>query len=191
MNVHSRDLICSFCNQVFTRPFCLKRHLKNIHDHQQCDVNEEILKEFKTFSDGDSTALQKFIWVQSAVLIHSFYAELYSNFHKGFDLNALVTTLNESRTSDECALILGQLEESNAKLREYPHQNEDEQRSMINHLSDLIDEARYKFTQKRKSEIAEQTSILDQQIAAWGLPSKPIENPFQVVLNKNPGKTRK
>ncbi|GFS73879.1 hypothetical protein TNCV_107951 [Trichonephila clavipes] len=37
---------------------------------------------------------------------------------------------------------------------------------------------------KRKAEIAEQSSNLDQQIAAWGLPLKPLENPFQVVLNK-------
>ncbi|GFX36928.1 nucleic-acid-binding protein from transposon X-element [Trichonephila clavipes] len=115
------------------------------------------------------------------------YAELYSTFHKGFNLKALAATLNESRSSDECALILGQLEDSNLKLREYAHQRE-EQRSLLNHLSDLIDEARFKFAQKRKSEIAEQSSALDQQIAAWGLPSKPIENPFQVVLNK---KTRK
>ncbi|GFV54732.1 nucleic-acid-binding protein from transposon X-element [Trichonephila clavipes] len=116
------------------------------------------------------------------------YAELYSSFHKGFNLNALAATLNESRSSDECALILGQLEDSNLKLREYPHHREDEQRSLLNHLSDLIDEASYKLAQKKKSEIAEQSSALDQQIAAWGLPSKPIENPFQVVLNK---KTRK
>ncbi|GFT44954.1 hypothetical protein TNCV_1795761 [Trichonephila clavipes] len=100
----------------------------------------------------------------------------------------LAATLNESRSSDECALILGQLEDSNLKLREYPHRREEEQRSLLNHLSDLIDEARFKFAQKRKSEIAQQSSALDQQIAAWGLPSKPIENPFQVVLNK---KTRK
>ncbi|GFX36923.1 hypothetical protein TNCV_1174251 [Trichonephila clavipes] len=115
------------------------------------------------------------------------YAELYSTFHKGFNLNALAATLNESRSSDECALILGQLEDSNLKLREYPHHRE-EQRSLLNHLSDLIDEARFKFAQKKKFEIAEQSSALDQQIAAWGLPSKPIENPFQVVLDK---KTRK
>ncbi|GFY32651.1 hypothetical protein TNCV_674061 [Trichonephila clavipes] len=50
MNVHSRDLMCSISNQVFTRPFCLKRHSKIVQDHQQCDINEEILKEFNTFS---------------------------------------------------------------------------------------------------------------------------------------------
>ncbi|GFR04194.1 c2H2-type domain-containing protein [Trichonephila clavata] len=50
MNVHTTDLICSFCDLDFTRSFCLKRHLKNVHAHQQGDLNEGILKEFSTFS---------------------------------------------------------------------------------------------------------------------------------------------
>ncbi|GFR02429.1 MULE domain-containing protein [Trichonephila clavata] len=51
MNVHTRDLICSFCDLVFTRPFCLKRHLKNVHVQQQWDLNGGILKEFNTFCE--------------------------------------------------------------------------------------------------------------------------------------------
>ncbi|GFQ96664.1 MULE domain-containing protein [Trichonephila clavata] len=51
MNVQTTDLICSFCDLDFTRSFCLKRHLKNVHAHQQGDLNEGILKEFSTFSE--------------------------------------------------------------------------------------------------------------------------------------------
>ncbi|GFR21178.1 hypothetical protein TNCT_209551 [Trichonephila clavata] len=64
----------------------------------------------------------------------------------------------------------------------------EEQRSTLNHLSNLIDEARFKFTQTRKVEIADQANSLEQQIEAWSLPRKPLENPFRVVLRK---KTRK
>ncbi|GFR25698.1 MULE domain-containing protein, partial [Trichonephila clavata] len=35
----------------FTRPFCLKRHLKNVHVQQQWDLNGGILKEFNTFCE--------------------------------------------------------------------------------------------------------------------------------------------
>ncbi|GFR15270.1 HTH_48 domain-containing protein [Trichonephila clavata] len=38
--------------------------------------------------------------------------------------------------------------------------------------------------QEHLVEIAEQANILDQQIEAWGLSRKPLENPFQVILNK-------
>ncbi|GFQ87489.1 hypothetical protein TNCT_159881 [Trichonephila clavata] len=116
------------------------------------------------------------------------YAELHANFHRGFNINTLSDALNGCRFSDESALFLGQLEESNAKLREFPYENEDEQRSALQHISDLIDEARSKYTQLRKKEIADLTNTLELQIDSWGLPRKPLENPFQVVLNK---KTRK
>ncbi|GFQ98637.1 hypothetical protein TNCT_410241, partial [Trichonephila clavata] len=76
------------------------------------------------------------------------------------------------------------LEEVNVKLREFPYEKEDEQRFALQHISDLIDEARHKYTQLRKKEIADLTNTLEQQIDSWGLPRKPLENPFQVVLHK-------
>ncbi|GFQ71939.1 nucleic-acid-binding protein from transposon X-element [Trichonephila clavata] len=117
------------------------------------------------------------------------YAELRANFHRGFNINTLADSLNECRFSDETALYLAKLEEVNAKLREFPYEKEDEQRFALQHISDLIDEARHKYTQLRKQEIADLTNTLEQQIDSWGLPRKPLENPFQIVLHKK--KTRK
>ncbi|GFQ98626.1 hypothetical protein TNCT_410211 [Trichonephila clavata] len=112
------------------------------------------------------------------------YAELHANFHRGFNINTLADSLNECHFSDENALFIAKLEEINAKLREFPYVKEDEQRFALQHISDLIDEARYKYTQLRKKEIADLTNTLELQIDSWGLPRKPLENPFQVVLHK-------
>ncbi|GFR21511.1 hypothetical protein TNCT_279701 [Trichonephila clavata] len=112
------------------------------------------------------------------------YAELRPNFHRGFNINTLADSLNECRFSDETALYLAKLEEVNVKLREFPYEKEDEQRFALQHISDLIDEARHKYTQLRKQEIADLTNTLEQQIDSWGLPRKPLENPFQIVLHK-------
>ncbi|GFR02783.1 hypothetical protein TNCT_732931 [Trichonephila clavata] len=112
------------------------------------------------------------------------YAELHANFHRGFNINTLSDALNGCRFSDENALFLGQLEENNAKLREFPYENVAEQRFALQHISDLIDGARYMYTRLRKKKIADLTNTLELQIESWCLSRKPLENPFQVVLNK-------
>ncbi|GFV20632.1 RNA-directed DNA polymerase from mobile element jockey [Trichonephila clavipes] len=59
-----------------------------------------------------------------------------------------------------------------------------EQSAALRNLSDVLDEARFKFSHQRKQKLTEQTKLLQAQIAAYGLPPKPFNSPFQVVLRK-------
>ncbi|GFV54433.1 nucleic-acid-binding protein from transposon X-element [Trichonephila clavipes] len=52
----------------------------------------------------------------------------------------------------------------------------------------VLDEAKFKFTHTRKQELAEQNKLLQAQIDAWGLPPKPVNEPFQVILSKKKGR---
>ncbi|GFT50080.1 nucleic-acid-binding protein from transposon X-element [Trichonephila clavipes] len=92
--------------------------------------------------------------------------------------------LNESRTSDDSSAVIRETEELDSKLREYPFSKQEEQSAALHGLSDVLDEARFKFTHQKKQELAEQNRLLQAQIDAWGLPPKPINFPFQVVLRK-------
>ncbi|GFR22451.1 hypothetical protein TNCT_220611 [Trichonephila clavata] len=99
-------------------------------------------------------------------------------------MNTLVTTLNNSRTSAEVASVIRGLEEMESKLRTLPFELQEDQSSNLRQLGDVLDEAKFKYAHITKMEIAEQQKILQTQIDAWGLPTKPLESPFQVILSK-------
>ncbi|GFW65654.1 nucleic-acid-binding protein from transposon X-element [Trichonephila clavipes] len=80
--------------------------------------------------------------------------------------------------------VIKETEELDSKLREFPFNLVEEQSAALRNLSDVLDEARFKFSHQRKQELAEQSKILQAQIDAWGLPPKPVNSPFQVVLRK-------
>ncbi|GFQ80816.1 nucleic-acid-binding protein from transposon X-element [Trichonephila clavata] len=111
-------------------------------------------------------------------------------FHKIFEttMNSLVTTLNSSRTSEEVASVIRGTEEMETKLREFPFSLQEVQSSNLRQLGDVLDEAKFKFTHTRKLEIAEQQKILQNQIDAWGVLTKPLEAPFQVIISKKKGR---
>ncbi|GFR15525.1 hypothetical protein TNCT_346381, partial [Trichonephila clavata] len=69
-------------------------------------------------------------------------------------------------------------------LREFPFNLQEDQSSNLRQLGDVLDEAKFKYTHTRKLEIAEQNKNLQAQIDAWGLPNKPLEAPFEVILTK-------
>ncbi|GFX42374.1 nucleic-acid-binding protein from transposon X-element [Trichonephila clavipes] len=114
------------------------------------------------------------------------YTAAYLEFHKSWEtrMDNLLAHLNESRTSDASSNIIQECEELDTKLREFPFNRVEEQSAALRNLSDALDEARFKFSHQRKQELAEQSKILQAQIDAWGLPPKPINAPFQVVLRK-------
>ncbi|GFT94196.1 nucleic-acid-binding protein from transposon X-element [Trichonephila clavipes] len=114
------------------------------------------------------------------------YTAAYLEFHKSWEtrMDNLLVHLNESRTSDVSSNIIKECEELDSKLREFPFNRVEEQSAALRNLSDALDEARFKFSHQRKQELAEQSKILQAQIDAWGLPPKPINAPFQVVLRK-------
>ncbi|GFU19924.1 nucleic-acid-binding protein from transposon X-element [Trichonephila clavipes] len=114
------------------------------------------------------------------------YTSAYLEFHKECEikLSTVLDHLSESRTSTDCSAVIREIEELDSKLREYPFSKQEEQSAALRSLSDLLDEARYKFTHQKKQELAEQNQLLQAQIDAWGLPTKPINFPFQVVLRK-------
>ncbi|GFY60462.1 uncharacterized protein TNIN_4071 [Trichonephila inaurata madagascariensis] len=55
----------------------------------------------------------------------------------------------------------------------------EEQAAALRNLSDVLNEARFKFTRQNKQELAEKNKLLQAQIDAWGLSLKPLEAPFQ------------
>ncbi|GFS45816.1 nucleic-acid-binding protein from transposon X-element [Trichonephila inaurata madagascariensis] len=118
------------------------------------------------------------------------YTEAYLDFHKSREnsMNSSVTKLNSCRASEEVTSVIRAVEELDSKLREFPFNLQHEQSTNLRHLSDVLDEARFKFTHIRKQELAEQNKLLQAQIDAWGLPSRPIDAPFQVVLSKKKGR---
>ncbi|GFQ76023.1 hypothetical protein TNCT_460551 [Trichonephila clavata] len=75
-----------------------------------------------------------------------------------------------------------------SKLREFPFNLPEDQASNFRQLGDVPDEAKFKYTHTRKQEIEEQNKLLQAQIDAWGLPTKPLEAPFQVILSKKKGR---
>ncbi|GFY68839.1 hypothetical protein TNIN_436981 [Trichonephila inaurata madagascariensis] len=113
------------------------------------------------------------------------YTAAYLEFHKAWDskMNALVSHLNSSRTSDECSAVITETEELEAKLREFPFNLVEEQSAALRNLGDVFDEARLKFTHQKKQELADQSKLLQEKTDAWGLPSKPVD-PFKVIVNK-------
>ncbi|GFQ94371.1 nucleic-acid-binding protein from transposon X-element [Trichonephila clavata] len=110
----------------------------------------------------------------------------YLDFHKEWDstITALVTQLNSCRKSDTTAVVLTTAEEHDAKLREYPFPLQEEQSAALRSLSDVLDEARFKYTHQRKRELEEGSRELQNKIDAWGVLDKPLESPFKVVLYK-------
>ncbi|GFW85350.1 nucleic-acid-binding protein from transposon X-element [Trichonephila clavipes] len=103
-------------------------------------------------------------------------------------MNSCVITLNNCRTSDEVTPIIRTIEELETQLRNFPYSRPEDQAMNLRELSDVLDEAKFKFTHTRKQEIAEQNKLLQAQIDAWGLPSKPVDEPFQVILSKKKGR---
>ncbi|GFW47282.1 nucleic-acid-binding protein from transposon X-element [Trichonephila clavipes] len=118
------------------------------------------------------------------------YTLAYLDFHKSWEtnMNSCVSNLNNCRTSEEVLAVIRGVEELDTKLREFPFNLQEEQSSNLRHLSDVLYEARFKFTHIRKQEIAEQNKLLQAQIDAWGLPPKPVDTPFQVILSKKKGR---
>ncbi|GFQ91434.1 nucleic-acid-binding protein from transposon X-element [Trichonephila clavata] len=110
----------------------------------------------------------------------------YLDFHKEWDsiINALVTQLNTCRNSEETSVVLTAAEEHDARLREFPFPLQEEQSAALRSLSDVLDEARFKYTHQRKQEIVEYDKQLQNKIDAWGVLSKPLETPFKLVLYK-------
>ncbi|GFR21876.1 nucleic-acid-binding protein from transposon X-element [Trichonephila clavata] len=118
------------------------------------------------------------------------YTIAYIDFHKSWEstMNSLVQNLNVSKTSEEAAVIIRGTEEVENKMREFPFSLPEEQASNMRQLGDVLDEAKFKFTHIRKLEIAEQSKLLQAQVDAWGLPTKPLEAPFQVILSRKKGR---
>ncbi|GFX42636.1 hypothetical protein TNCV_2689361 [Trichonephila clavipes] len=118
------------------------------------------------------------------------YTEAYLDFHKTWEnnMNSCVTNLNNSKASEEVTAVIRAIEELDAKLREFPFNLQEEQSMNLRHLSDVLDEAKFIFTRLRKQELAEQNKLLPAQIDAWGLPSRPIDALFQVILSKKKGR---
>ncbi|GFQ93398.1 hypothetical protein TNCT_642261 [Trichonephila clavata] len=118
------------------------------------------------------------------------YTIAYIDFHKSWEstMNSLVQNLNISKTSEEAAAVIRGTEEVETKMREFLFSLPEEQASNMRQLGDVLDEAKFKFTHVRKLEIAEQSKLLQAQVDAWGLPTKPIEAPFQVILSRKKGR---
>ncbi|GFR23628.1 nucleic-acid-binding protein from transposon X-element [Trichonephila clavata] len=118
------------------------------------------------------------------------YTLAYIDFHKSWEstMNSLVQNLNVSKTSEEAAAVIRGTEEVENKMREFPFSLPEEQASNMRQLGDVLDEAKFKFTHIRKLEIAEQSKLLQAQVDAWGLPTKPLEAPFQVILSRKKGR---
>ncbi|GFU53041.1 hypothetical protein TNCV_3098291 [Trichonephila clavipes] len=109
------------------------------------------------------------------------YTEAYLDFHNSWEnrMNTCVNNLNNCRTSEEATTVIRAIEEIDTQLREFPFNRPEDQSSNLRQLGDVLDEAKFKFTHIRKMELAEQNKLLQAQIDAWGLPSKPIDAPFQ------------
>ncbi|GFQ69992.1 hypothetical protein TNCT_485761 [Trichonephila clavata] len=118
------------------------------------------------------------------------YTADYMEFHKSWEsnMNSLVHNLNISKSSEEAATIVRGTEELETKLREFPFNLPEEQASNLRQLGDVLDEAKFKYTHIRKQEISEQNKLLQAQIDSWGLPTKPLEAPFQVILSEQKGR---
>ncbi|GFT57419.1 hypothetical protein TNCV_2035421 [Trichonephila clavipes] len=118
------------------------------------------------------------------------YTEAYLDFHNSWEnrMNTCVNNLNNCRTSEEATTVIRAIEEIDTQLREFPFNRPEDQSSNLRQLGDVLDEAKFKFTHIRKMELAEQNKLLQAQIDAWGLPSKPIDAPFQVILSKKKGR---
>ncbi|GFQ93257.1 hypothetical protein TNCT_624271 [Trichonephila clavata] len=118
------------------------------------------------------------------------YTLAYIDFHKSWEstMNSLVQNLNVSKTSEEAAVVIRGTEEVENKMREFPFSLPEEQASNMRQLGDVLDEAKFKFTHIRKLEIAEQSKLLQAQVDAWGLSTKPLEAPFQVILSRKKGR---
>ncbi|GFQ88255.1 hypothetical protein TNCT_442951 [Trichonephila clavata] len=114
----------------------------------------------------------------------------YVEFHNIFEstMNSLVSNLNSSRTSEEVASVIRGTEEMESMLREFPFNLQEDQSSNLRQLGDVLDEAKFKYTHTRKQEIAKQNKSLQAQIDSWGLPTKPLEAPFQIILSKKKGR---
>ncbi|GFT50077.1 hypothetical protein TNCV_4067401 [Trichonephila clavipes] len=67
---------------------------------------------------------------------------------------------------------------------EYPFSKQEEQSAALHGLSDVLDEARFKFTHQKKQELAEQNRLLQAQIDAWGLPPKTHQLPLSSCPEK-------
>ncbi|GFU27684.1 uncharacterized protein TNCV_4866911 [Trichonephila clavipes] len=103
-------------------------------------------------------------------------------------MNTCVINLNNCRTSEEVTTVIRAIEKIDTQLREFLFNRPEDQSSNLRQLGDVLDEAKFKFTHIRKQEIAEQNKLLQAQIHAWGLPSKPVDAPFQVILSKKKGR---
>ncbi|GFR21744.1 nucleic-acid-binding protein from transposon X-element [Trichonephila clavata] len=117
---------------------------------------------------------------------HSTPTPEQEEFQKGFEvtMNILVNSLNNSRLSTEVRAVIRGLEEMESKLRSIPLELQINQSPNLRQLGDVLDEAKFKYAHVSKMEIAEQQKNLQDQIDAWGLPTKPLEAPFQVILSK-------
>ncbi|GFY20932.1 hypothetical protein TNCV_3989761 [Trichonephila clavipes] len=89
-------------------------------------------------------------------------------------MNSCVANLNNCRISEEVTTVIRTIEELDAKLREFPFNLQEDQSMNLCQLSDVLDEAKFKFTHIRKQEIAEQNKLLQAQIDAWGLPPRHV-----------------
>ncbi|GFQ78367.1 hypothetical protein TNCT_321 [Trichonephila clavata] len=74
------------------------------------------------------------------------------------------------------------------QLREFPFNLPEVQATNLHQLGDVLDEAKFKYTHTRKQEIAEQNKLLQAQIDAGGLSTKPLEATFQVILSRKKGR---
>ncbi|GFY55897.1 hypothetical protein TNIN_358521 [Trichonephila inaurata madagascariensis] len=116
------------------------------------------------------------------------YTEAYLDFHKSWEtnMNSCFTNLTNSRPSEEVISVIRAVEELDVKLREFNLQ--EEQSMNLHHLSDVLDDARFKFTHLRKQELAKQSKLLQAQIDAWGPPTRSVDTPLQVILSKKKGR---
>ncbi|GFW19566.1 hypothetical protein TNCV_1604581 [Trichonephila clavipes] len=114
------------------------------------------------------------------------YTSAYLEFHKEWEtkMSNVLDHLNESRTSDASSAVIRETEELDSKFREYPFSKQEEQSAALRSLSDVLDEARFKFTHQKKQELAEQNKLLQAQIDAWGLPPQTHQLPLSSCLKE-------
>ncbi|GFR28758.1 hypothetical protein TNCT_731121 [Trichonephila clavata] len=74
------------------------------------------------------------------------------------------------------------------QTREYPFPLQEEQSAALRSLSDVLDEARFKYTHQRKRELEEGKKELQNKIDAWGVLDKPLDLETTIM---DPARVRK
>ncbi|GFY47441.1 RNA-directed DNA polymerase from mobile element jockey [Trichonephila inaurata madagascariensis] len=100
--------------------------------------------------------------------------------HKDLKIPALTSRIKKLATSFHDQVV----SYSNNLINIQSFVDAKEQSAALRNLGDVLEEDRFKIPHQKKQKFAEQTKLLQAQIDAWGLPPKPIDAPFQVIVHK-------